>query len=77
MKDLSTGASLIQGLNKGHVYEWQSSSSPNKPIHAFYTTKSTMSQSLWGTWAEDWPDIPEPAGFRAKSLWGSWAGLAD
>ena len=44
MKDLSTGPSLIQGPNKGHVYEWPSSSNTNKPIHAFHTTKSTVSQ---------------------------------
>ena len=44
IKDLSTGTSLIQGPNKGHVYEWPSSSNTYKPIHAFHTTKSIVSQ---------------------------------
>ena len=43
MKDLSTGASLVRGRNKGNVYEWPTSSttSTTKP-HVFLANKPTM-----------------------------------
>ena len=40
VKDLTTRASLAQGQNKGHVYEWPTSTSPSlaKPLALFSTT---------------------------------------
>ena len=38
VKDLSTRASLIQGPNKGHVYEWPSSSNTKKVVRIFHTS---------------------------------------
>ena len=40
VKDLTTRASLAQGQNKGHVYEWPTSTSPSlaKPLALLSTT---------------------------------------
>ena len=40
VKDLSTGASIVHGMNRGNVYEWPSPTiSPKSSPHVFITTK--------------------------------------